>query len=623
MVESKYPGEARKVVKDAARVGVGVLMGVIPDVKMSRAISKTTEGKVALQIAKSIVPRVKWIDYDDLFPADGCGEDVHDGEHILVRDKMSRKALSALRDQPGYLTEQINRVLAEGPGKEYVEDANSRKDDKNNKRFEVWYFYGSLTRDEMVSANAEGIDDLPGDQEDVHAIVTIVNDTVIRATINPSDSGKFPVKVFCWSRRPGQWAGVGVGEQMSMPQRMCNAATRAMLNNAGVSSGVQIIMDELGVVPADGQRVITPNKIWLKTADSMVPSVRDAMMIMELPNVGTQLMGIIEYAMKLAEEATGIPLITQGQTGPTSPETFGAAELQNNNSLTWLRAIANDFDDQITEPVVDDYYEWLLLDPEVPDNEKAEFEINAHGSIAMVERAIQEQTLMGMLGASANPAFNVDPGKLFAEYLKAKRLDPRKIQYSAAEQAARAQQPPAPPIQIAVEQAKGQNALQLQQAKSQAELQLMQQEDQAEQQKLANGQATPHMASASAAIEKERIRAQSMQTVEASRAAAEQARAQKELEIANQNGQFKIQELQLQKELALLQYASQQKISLDTVKAQLAKSAMDNQTKRQLAAAEVQLAATEGDKQRAHDLHKHTNPSPSLIRDQMQTPVTP
>jgi hypothetical protein len=351
--------------------------------------------------------------------------------------------------------------------------------------------------------------------------------------------------------------------------------------------------------------------------------VRDVMAIMELPNVGTQLMGIIEYAMKLAEEATGIPLITQGQTGPTSPETFGQAELQNNNSLTWLRAIANDFDDQITEPVVDDYYEWLLLDPEVPDNEKAEFEINAHGSIAMVERAIQEQTLMGMLGASANPAFNVDPGKLFAEYLKAKRLDPRKIQYSAAEQAARAQQPPPPPIQIAVEQAKGQNALQLQQAKSQAELQLMQQEDQAEQQKLANGQATPHMASASAAIEKERIRAQSMQTVEASRAQAEQARAQKEFDISVQNGNFKLQELQLQKELALLQYANAQKISLDTVKSQLAKSAMDNQTKKELAAAEIQLAATEGDKQRAHDLHKHTNPSPSLIRDQMQTPVTP
>ena len=40
----------------------------------------------------------------------------------------------------------------------------------------------------------------------------------------------------------------GCGRQISMPQRMVNAATRALLNNAGLSSGVQIILDQLGVI---------------------------------------------------------------------------------------------------------------------------------------------------------------------------------------------------------------------------------------------------------------------------------------------------------------------------------------------------------------------------------------
>jgi hypothetical protein len=66
---------------------------------------------------------------------------------------------------------------------------------------------------------------------------------VVRATINPLDSGSFPYHSVPWQRRAGHWAGIGVGEQIRMPQKMINAATRAMLNNAGKSSGSQIVVD--------------------------------------------------------------------------------------------------------------------------------------------------------------------------------------------------------------------------------------------------------------------------------------------------------------------------------------------------------------------------------------------
>ena len=45
------------------------------------------------------------------------------------------------------------------------------------------------------------------------------------------------------------------------------------------------------------------------------------------------------------------------------------------------------------------------------------FTIDAKGSIAMVERAIQETTMMQLLGASANPAFELDPAKLMQDIL--------------------------------------------------------------------------------------------------------------------------------------------------------------------------------------------------------------
>lgn len=616
MTESKYPAEARKVVHDAARIGVGVLKGPFPDTKEARALTHA-KGVIAIQIKQKIVPAMRWVDPWNIFPDESCGEDIHEGEGLFERDFLSTKRLRKLKDQEGYLAPQIDQVIEEGPGKCYA-DGRNPADKKNQKRYEIWYYYGTLTRDDMEIAGAIGIEDVPDDQEEVHAIVSMVNDTIIKAIINPLDSGKFPYRVMTWSRRPGHWAGVGVGEQLSMPQRMCNASTRALLNNAGLSSGAQIVIDQLGITPADGSYKLTPNKVWYMTEGGR--DVRTAFQAIQIPSVVEQMMSIIEYAMKLAEEATGIPLVTQGQTGPTTPQTFGQAELQDNNSHTWLRSIGYRYDDQITEPLVTDLYEWLLLDPSVPDDEKGDFRINAHGSIAMVERAIQETTLMGMLQAAQNPAFKIDPAALFAEYLKSKRLDPRKIQYSPEKQAQMDATPPAPPLPVLVEQVKGQNAIQQIQAKTQAEIEQNQQEMAHEQQMLQQGGMAPHMAQAMSRIEQERLRGETAQTIEESRANAELARAQKEQEIAYQNGQFKLQEMQLQKDLAMLEYANKNHMQLADIQAQLAQTAITERTKRELASAEIQLAASEGEKDRVHDMTKH---APSLIRDEITTPGTP
>ncbi len=619
MTESKYPAEGRKIVHDASRIGTGVLKGPFPDMQESRALTKV-KNVAALQIKRQVVPKMQWVDTWNIYPDDACGENVHDGDYIFECDFLSKKMLNNLKKQveQGYLPEQIDQVIKEGPGKIYADGGNPNEKDSDRKRYQIWYYYGLIKRDDMMLANAIGIEDIPEDQEEVHAIVSLVNNTVIRAIINPLDSGAFPYRVMTWSRRPGHWAGVGVGEQMEMPQRAVNAATRSMFNNAGLSSGVQIVISQTGIAPADGSYEITPNKVWYATGD--VVDVAKAFSCVEIPSVQNELMNIITYGMKLAEESTGIPLITQGQTGPTSPETFGQAELQDTNAHTWLRSVGYRFDDQITEPLVNDLYEWLLLDPRIPDDDKGDFKINAHGSIAMVERAIQESTLLGLLGAALQPAYGMDPKKITAQYLKAKRLDPREIQYTEAEQEEKDKQPPPPPVQLQVEQMRGQNAIKTVQEKAKADIVVAQQESQLDQQAEAAGGHSPHMVSAAAAIKQEEIKAASNERTEASRANAEQMRAQKEFDIAQQNGQFKLEELRLKREIAILEYTNKQQITLQQAQSQLAQTALQEKTKREMGAAEIQLAVSEGDANRQVDAHKHHM---SLIRDQINTENTP
>ncbi len=612
MINCNYAAETRKIVFDSGRIGVGVLKGAYPDIDRSQAITKG-----ALEIVEKIVPKCKWVDPWNIYPDPACGENIHNGDYIFEEDRISPKKLKALKKQKGYIAAAIDQVLAEGAGTETGESGTNPHRERNKHQFSIWHMYGTLSRDDVKLLNEEAANSVDEDVEDMYVIVTMVNSTVIRATINPLDSGAFPYNAFPWQRRPGSWAGIGIGEQVSMPQRMVNAATRTMMNNAGVSAGTQFIIDRLTLIPADGSYTITPNKVWYNADGAPIDDVRKLFATIEIPNVGQQLMDIINYGFKLAEEQSNIPLIAQGQRSPDKlPGTFGEAQLLNSNSQTMLRSVAYNYDDHITEPIVHAFYEYNLLDPSVPDDEKGAFKINCHGSSALVERAIQEQTMAQINQFALNPSYDLDPSKCMTEWLRSKRFDPRKFKLTDAQIAQKEAAPSTPPVQVQVAQVKAQSDQTIasskaqtdqaiQQAKANAELQLQEQEMQHEQNKLANGQATPHEAAASARVAAANIQAQSQQAIQASRAQAEQAYAATEAQMARDNAQADLEKLQLQREIAILTYTTQQKISLQDAQAQLAKTSMIEQTKRQVAMADQQAKSTENQLDRNHDMAKH------------------
>lgn len=537
LVEAKYPMQMRKVIFDGARLGAGVLKGPFPEVRTGRAV---VAGK--LKISKRIAPGCKWVDVWNFFPGQGCGEDIQEADEVWERDFLTAgglKGLKKLADHAGrplYDSRAIDKVIEEGPGKCNTEE---HRDDKVNKhRYPVWYMTGTLTRKDLEAMEMPGLEDLPDELVEMHCIATLVNDSVIRVTLNPlEESGSFGYRIFNWSRRAGYWAGVGVAEQVAMPQRMVNAGTRAVLNNAGKSAGTQIVVDQNAVTPADGSWDLNVgDKLWLLNAAGITDDVRKVFEMYKVPNLTAELMPIIEYGFRLAEEASNIPLISQGQTGPQDPQTFGQAELQNSNANTLLRQLAYGLDDSVTEPLINDYYEWLLLDPDVPADEKGDFQINASGSIALVEKAIQEFTLIQMLGLTVNPVWGQDPKKMFAEVMRSKRLDPDRTAYSEEELARMQQsQQPAPAVQVA--QIREQGAMQREQLRSQTTMQ----------------------------------RAQLDTDRDAVYAQAERDRVQIERDSRER-------ELTLKREIALADFASKNQLSLEDARTRLAETAMKLRT---------------------------------------------
>ncbi len=582
MVESQYTMEMRKVVFDSARLGVGVVKGPYPNSKRSMAVTKSTSGDgITLAIEDKISPAVCWVDPWNIFPDPSCGEDIHNGDHVFERDFLSESQIRGLMKLPGYIVAALQRAMEVGPTNNIASQDNSGNPGKltpntlRQGRYEVWYFYGMITRAELLQISTAGSnpitkDDVAENQEMVHVIATLIGDELVRAVINPLDSGRFPYNLMPWQRRAGHWAGIGIAEQIRMPQRTVNAAVRAMLNNAGKSAGSQVVINHASIRPADGKWPLTPDKIWFKTNDDAGMSVDDAFAIHEIPNVTDQMMKIVDFGMKQAEEATSIPLVTQGQSGATTPDTFGATQLQDNNANQLLRTIGYTFDDNVTEPLVRDFYEWLLLDPDVPGEEKGDFQINAHGSSALVERAIQDQTLVQMLNVSLNPAYGIDPKRVSKLWIKSKRLNPVDVQFSEQEQAAMAKAPPPVPVPVQVATIQASAVRDGLVAKQGSDQQNIQHEMQLHQDEMA-------------------LSGQDQQN-DAARIAAENQKTQTEATI-------KLHEQETRRQIAMLEYANRNGISLNQAKAELAKTAMTLQAQRDLNAAD-----------NAVELHKHHNP---------------
>jgi hypothetical protein len=459
----------------------------------------------------------------------------------------------------------------------------------------VWFYHGTMKREDFEVLNPSAAKTLESKEPMVHAIVTMIDKFVVRASINPLDTGSIPYHAVPWLRRPGSWAGVGVGEQMFTPQRIVNASTRALLNNAGISGGPQIVINQKGISPADDDWTLVANKIWYLSEEGDADDVRKAFMSFDIANVGDRLLKIVEYGMRLAEESTNIPLVTQGLSGNTTPETFGAAQLQDNNANQLLRKIGYAFDDNLTEPLVNQYYEYLLLDSDVPDEAKRDCKINAHGSIAMVERSIQDQAMVQLTSIAMSPQTGVDPKKWFAMILKSKHISPEEVMYTKEEQEQMASQPPPVPPAIEVAKIKAQVA----QEQLKATQQRAQEED---------------------ALDREiaQLEAQTAQAIEQLRNETAQLRVkldtdrdtayvQSEMARAQADFQHNMELLKLKRELAVMDHASKQNLSLDQVKAKLADTAMKLQTTKELAAMDAKL-----------QVRKHAVPSG---KDLMKPPV--
>lgn len=475
LTEGRWHPAVRAVIESAAGMGTGILKGPSPNYKKSKsAIQK--DGAWKMKIEQKLIPNSECVSLWNFYPDPACGANIQNGQYVFERSRISPRQLSELKSQgQNYLSEMIDICL-----EEEAKDAITGAKKSGKQQFDMWQYHGFLDREELeligcsCDAIDEGVDNVP-------VIIVMVNDHVIKVALSPLDSGEFPYDVMVWQKIPDYWAGIGIARQIRTCQKGVNAGVRRMMDNAGLAAGPQIIVDSSLVEPLDGKWEMGPLKLWVARKNAQGVKVGDAIQIVVIPMLLNDLLGLINFWLAQAADVTGLPELLRGQQGNVN-ETLGGMTMLQNNGTSVMRRIVHAFDDSITEPHIERYYEWLMMHG--PDEAKGDMQIDARGSSALFERNMQNQVMKEMLAASLNPAYMVDPAKIMRDFLKSMGFDPKSVAIDPQKLAAMAPQAPPPDPRLQVAQIVSQDKDKVMMADSNKQkLQLAFEADQAERQR--------------------------------------------------------------------------------------------------------------------------------------------
>jgi len=550
LVECDYNAEVRKVLHDAAVMGVGVLKGpcIFNRTRRSWEKVRSSDGSnvYVMKIVEEKRPASFHVDARLVWEDPSCGDDIQNGKGVYELEQLTKKKVRELHKQPGYLAEQLQQVLSEGPQKttNQVEiSADKKRDLVQKNTFDVWHYVGEIDAQDAQDA---GMDIDPDDELDsIQACVVMINNTVVKVYPNPMESGELPYDFYPWEKVNDSARGYGIPYLMRSPQRVINAAWRMMMDNAAVCAGPQIIVKKNKIEPEDQTWNIYARKVWhANVADG--ESVADVFTQVEFSMHQEALQAIIMMGIQLADAETSTPMIAQGEQG-SAPETVGGMQMLLNSANVVLRRLVKQFDDYVTKPHIRRYYDYNMAYSE-DDSIKGDFNVDARGSSALLVRDIQNQAFTNLLAAAANPVYSkfIDEKKLFTKALQAQHVQPQDIMKTDAEMKAD------------------------------------------EEKAAANGQPVDPRVQAAM------ITAQGRAKEAEARSAGDLSEIELRREIAGQNFAAQVEKLKMERELALLKYASDQRITLMQAKAQLASTAMNNRTKAEMAATEVDLARDTG-----------------------------
>ncbi len=368
--ETKYPLHARKAMWDRVVLGTGILKGPISVGTLERSYTQipgtgTWEPKLAVNHSPTSVRVNPWFFYPD----EGT-DDPTKLEDCIEAHPMSALMLKKYREHPGFKQDAIDRVLERAPEEfnttNYAKFAELSEANPHlfKDKYLVLEYHGPITRTQLDKL--EICPTYDSVNEEYYGEVWVCQGEVIRIELESIEASfKIPYYICVWEKDPGSVFGFGVPLMMEDAQRVVNESWHMILDNSALSSAPQIGMHKHMVEPANGKWEFAPKALWYLT-DTQV-DIQKAIQFFNIPNVTENIIPIMQMAQGFGEEESGIPLIAAGLNSPQTQDTATGDLVMRHASTTLLDFMSEDWDDNITSPLIQAYYGWNMQYSNKPD----------------------------------------------------------------------------------------------------------------------------------------------------------------------------------------------------------------------------------------------------------------
>jgi hypothetical protein len=438
--ESNGSSEIRNALLESALLGTGIVKGPF---NFNKKLSRWTtgeEGEREYNPLEVRVPRIEFVSCWDFYP-DPSATNMDECEFVIHRHKMNRSQLRQLRNMPYFDEEAIRECIKMGPNyeeKDFEQQLkdNARTDEENGSNYEVLEYWGIM---DAEYAREVGIDlpDTVDDLDEVQINAWVTGNKLLRAVINPFTPFRIPYHSFPYERNPYNFFGIGVAENMDDSQQIMNGHARMAIDNLALSGSIVFDIDESALV--GGQSMdIYPGKVFRRQAGMAGQSIYG----LKFPNTANENMMMFDKFRQLADEQTGIPSYSHGQTGVQSMTrtASGMSMLLGAASLN-IKTVVKNLDDFLLKPLGEAYFQWNMQFFEGDLDVKGDLEVKATGTNSLMQKEVRSQRLTMFLQTAQSPAIApfVKISKLISELAYSLDLDPDEILNDPEEAAIMAQ----------------------------------------------------------------------------------------------------------------------------------------------------------------------------------------
>ena len=438
--ESNGNSELRNALLESALLGTGIVKGPFNFNKKLHKWDTDEEGNRSYNPLEVRVPRIEFVSCWDFYP-DPNATNMEECEYIIHRHKMNRSQLRQLRNMPYFDEDAIRSAIQMGAN--YVEKDfesqlkdDARSDEDISSSFEVLEYWGMM---DAEYAREVGIDlpDTVDDLDEVQVNIWTCGTYLLRAVLNPFTPYRIPYNAFPYERNPYNFFGIGVAENMDDSQQIMNGHARMAIDNLAMSGSLVFDVDESALVGGQSMEIY-PGKVFRRQAGMPGQAIHG----LKFPNTSQENLMMFDKFRQLADEQTGIPSYSHGQTGVQSMTrtASGMSMLLGASSLN-IKTVIKNLDDFLLKPLGESYFQWNMQFLEDELDVKGDLEVKATGTNSLMQKEVRSQRLTMFLQTAQSPAIApfVKISKLVSELAYSLDLDPDEILNDPEEAAIMAQ----------------------------------------------------------------------------------------------------------------------------------------------------------------------------------------